>query len=135
MWLGSEYLIDGAVGLAKKIGITDRIIAISVVSIGTSIPELVTSVIAIAKKEKGISLGNLLGSNVFNIFAVIGITSIIHPIKVIDQGLFSSDLWWMIGVCSILAPLALLPKRNSFYLWKGIVLLIIYMCFLWTLFS
>ena len=134
LWLGSLWLIDGAVGLAKKIGVTDRVIAISLVSVGTSIPELVASIIAVIKKEKGISLGNLLGSNVFNIFAVLGITSMIHPIKIIDNRLLSLDLWWMMGICVILPILVLLTKRNVFSLWKGILLLIIYVCFLWMLF-
>ena len=134
LWLGSEWLIGGVVALAKKIGVTDRIIAISLVSVGTSIPELITSIIAVIKKETGISLGNLLGSNVFNIFAVLGITSMIYPIEVIDQRLLSLDVWWMIGICLILVPLVLLPKRKIFSLWKGNILLIIYIAFLWALF-
>ena len=87
LWGGSELLISGAEGMANILGVSDRIIGITIVSIGTSIPELAASLIAIIKKEKAISLGNLIGSNIFNLMAVLGITSIITPITVMDQGL------------------------------------------------
>ena len=70
LYLGSEWFVSGAIDLADYFGISERIIGITVVSIGTSIPELAASIIAIYNKEKGISLGNLLGSNIFNVFAV-----------------------------------------------------------------
>ncbi|MFT6994926.1 MAG: cation:H+ antiporter, partial [Maribacter sp.] len=82
MWGGSELLITGAVGLATNFGVSERIIAVTIVSVGTSIPELAASIIAIINKEKAISLGNLIGSNIFNLLAVLGITAIIKPIKV-----------------------------------------------------
>ena len=66
--------------LANSFGISERIIGITVVSVGTSIPELVTSLVAVFNKEKSISLGNLLGSNIFNVFAVLGITSLVTPL-------------------------------------------------------
>src|SRR5690606_22197063 len=74
LWGGSELLIDGAVGLASAFGVSDRIVGITVVSVGTSVPELAASVIAVLKKEKAISLGNLIGSNIFNLLGVLGIT-------------------------------------------------------------
>ena len=86
LWGGSELLIQGATSLAQEFGVSERIIAVTVVSIGTSIPELAASIIAFVKKEKAISLGNLIGSNVFNILAVLGITSMITPIALSDQG-------------------------------------------------
>ena len=98
LWLGSEILVDSAVSLAKSLGVSERIISISVVSIGTSIPELSASIIAIINKEKAISLGNLIGSNIFNILAVMGTTALILPIEVVDKALLEVDFLWMISI-------------------------------------
>ncbi|MDA3816491.1 MAG: calcium/sodium antiporter [Prolixibacteraceae bacterium] len=78
--LGSRFLVNGASSLASSLGISERIISITIVAFGTSVPELTASVIAAIKKETDISVGNLVGSNIFNVFAVIGITSGIHII-------------------------------------------------------
>ena len=91
-------MIKGAVTLAKNMGVSERVISVSIVSIGTSIPELSASIIAIINREKAISLGNLVGSNIFNIMAVLGITSMIHPILIEDKGLLTNDIWWMLGI-------------------------------------
>ncbi|MFS4467272.1 calcium/sodium antiporter [Maribacter sp. 2210JD10-5] len=131
LWGGSELLINGAVGLAKAFGVSERIIAITIVSVGTSIPELAASIIAILKKEKAISLGNLIGSNIFNILAVLGITSIITPIQVMDDGLLKSDIFWMLGISFILLPLVFLPKGLRLGWRDGIVLVGIYAAFVY----
>lgn len=131
LWGGSELLVDGSVGLASLLGVNDRIIGITVVSVGTSIPELAASVIAVIKKEKAISLGNLIGSNIFNLFAVLGITSIITPIAVVDQGLLSSDIFWMLGISFLILPLVFLPKGLRLGWRDGIVLLAFYAAFIW----
>jgi cation:H+ antiporter len=136
LWGGSELLINGAVGMAQNFGISERIIGVTVVSIGTSIPELAASIIAVIKKEKAISLGNLIGSNVFNILAVLGITSMITPISVMDKGLLTNDLYWMLGISFLVLPLVFIPK-NLRLDWKdGIVLLGLYIAFVYvTVFS
>lgn len=130
LWLGSELLVSGATKLAQQFGVTERIIGITVVSVGTSIPELAASIIAVIKKEKAISLGNLIGSNIFNIFAVLGITSIITPIQLNDKGLLTSDILWMIAIAFAVLPLVFIPK--SFQLnWKaGALLLLTYLSFI-----
>ncbi len=129
LWAGSELLISGAVGLAKAFNVTERVIGITIVSIGTSIPELAASVIAILKKEKAISLGNLIGSNIFNIFAVLGITSMITPIEISDKGLLSNDIYWMLGISIAVLPLALLPKKMNLSKIEGLFLLVAYVVF------
>ncbi|WP_222984765.1 calcium/sodium antiporter [Flagellimonas meishanensis] len=131
LWGGSELLIDGAVGLASTFGVSDRIIGITVVSVGTSIPELAASVIAILKKEKAISLGNLIGSNIFNLLAVLGIASIITPITVMDQGLLSSDIFWMLGISFLILPLVFFPKGLRLGWRDGLVLLLFYAGFVY----
>ena len=77
LYFGSEWLVEGAKQLAKAIGISDYAISVTVIAIGTSVPELAASVIAALKKEKAISLGNLIGSNIFNIASVLGLTAIV----------------------------------------------------------
>ena len=131
LWGGSELLVSGAEGMANNYGVSDRIIGITVVSVGTSIPEFAASIIAIIKKEKALSLGNLIGSNIFNLMAVLGITSIITPITVIDQRLLSSDIFWMLGISFLIFPLVFFPKGLRLGWRDGIVLVAVYMTFLY----
>lgn len=131
LWGGSELLIKGAVGLATFYGVSDRVIAVTVVSIGTSIPELAASIIAVLKKEKAISLGNLIGSNIFNLLAVLGITAMVTPIKVLDKGLLTNDIFWMLGVSFLILPLVFLPKGLRLGWRDGVVLLGIYVFFVY----
>ena len=131
LWGGSEILVSSAVSIATSLGVSDRIIGITVVSVGTSIPELAASVMAVLKKEKAISLGNLVGSNIFNVFAVLGITSIITPIKILDVGLIDSDLWWMLAFALVVLPLVFLPKGLRLNWRDGLVLLMMYGAFLY----
>lgn len=131
LWGGSELLIKGAIGLATFYGVSERIIAVTVVSVGTSIPELAASVIAVLKKEKAISLGNLIGSNIFNLLAVLGITSLIAPIKVLDQGLLGNDIFWMLGTSFLVLPLVFLPKGLRLGWKDGAILLVVYLLFVY----
>ncbi|WP_339883080.1 calcium/sodium antiporter [Polaribacter vadi] len=129
---GSELLIRGATSLALEFGVTERVIGVTVVSIGTSVPELAASIIAIIKKEKAISLGNLIGSNIFNILAVIGITSIITPISLSDERLLTSDIYWMLGISFILLPMVFIPKKFNLNWKHGIILLLGYCFFIYA---
>jgi cation:H+ antiporter len=135
LWLGSEVLVNSAVSLATSLGVSERIISISVVSIGTSIPELSASIIAIINKEKAISIGNLIGSNIFNILAVMGITAMIHPISVMDRAILDIDFFWMIGVSLLIFPLVFIPKKMRLGRFEGFCLLIIYGLFLNQMFT
>jgi cation:H+ antiporter len=132
LWAGSELLIKGAVSLATDFGVSERVIGVTIVSVGTSIPELAASVIAVLKKEKAISLGNLIGSNIFNILAVLGITSMITPIELKDVALLNYDIFWMLGISFLVLPMVFFPKKLRLD-WKGgIVLLILYIVFIIT---
>ena len=134
LWLGSETLIKGAVSLAQNLGVSERIISVSIVSIGTSIPELSASIIAIINKEKAISLGNLIGSNIFNILAVMGITAMIHPVVIQDPGLLNNDIWWMLGISVLILPLVFFPKGTRLGWIDGLVLITLYSIFILPLF-
>jgi cation:H+ antiporter len=134
LWLGSETLIKGAVILAHDLGVSERIISVSIVSLGTSIPELSASIIAIINKEKAISLGTLIGSNIFNILAVMGITSMIHPVEIQDTGLLSNDIWWMFGISFLILPLVFFPRGSKLGWIDGLILLTLYSIFILPLF-
>ena len=131
LYAGSEFLVDGAVKLAEELSISEAVISVSVIAIGTSVPELATSVVAIVKKEKGISVGNILGSNIFNIGSVLGITSLIKPI-IVSKEIFERDIVWMILFAILLILLAIIPKKNHLGKLKGAVLLILYFYFLYV---
>ncbi len=131
LWGGSELLIDGAIGMAKYYQVSERIIGVTIISIGTSIPELAASVIAIMKKEKAISLGNLIGSNVFNILAVLGLTAIVTPVSVTDYGLISNDLVWMLVISFLILPLVFFVPVKMKLSWKeGLILALFYIAFM-----
>ncbi|MDK2770840.1 MAG: calcium/sodium antiporter [Flavobacterium sp.] len=131
LWLGSELLVDGSVNLAEKLGVSKRIIAITVVSIGTSIPELASSVIAALKNENDISIGNIIGSNIFNILSVLGFTAIIKPIENVDYQILHFDIYWLLGFAFVLLPMVFLPKRNNLAFKEGVLLVLAYAVFIY----
>lgn len=130
LYFGSEWLVFGAKDLAASVGISEYAISVTVIAIGTSVPELAASVIAALKKEKALSLGNLIGSNIFNIASVLGITSLVQTINVTDQAILGTNIFWMIGFAAILLPLAFLPRRLVISRVKGLVLVIAYLIFI-----
>ena len=129
LWGGSELLVSGAVDLATALGVSERVISVTMIAVGTSVPELAASVIAALKQEKGISLGNLIGSNIFNISSVLGITAIIQPIAVKSEAILTSDIFWMMGIAFILIPLAFMPRKFSMGRVKGFILFAGYVVF------
>lgn len=135
LYFGSEWLVDGAVKLAETIGVSKAVISVSMIAVGTSVPELAASVIAALKQEKAISLGNLIGSNIFNIGSVLGITSIIKTIPVTEPQILTRDIFWMLAFSAILIPLMLLPKRFEISRYKGFFLVLGYSIFLVIVFK
>ena len=135
LWLGSETLIKSAVSVANKFEISERVISITMVAIGTSIPELAASIVASLKKQNDLSIGNLIGSNIFNLLVVIGVTSSIIPIGGIENSTLFSDMLWVILFSAIILPLAYFGKRNVLTRKKGIILLILYIIFIIPLLS
>ena len=130
LWLGSETLIKSSVSVANKLEISERIISITMVAIGTSVPELAASIVASLKKQNDLSIGNLIGSNIFNLLVVIGITSSIIPINNIEKSVINSDMLWVILFSIIILPLAYLGKKNILTRKKGIMLLVLYLIFI-----
>jgi len=132
---GAKWLVDGAVVIAQKIGVSEAVISVSVIAVGTSIPELAASVIAVLRKEKAISLGNLIGSNIFNIGSVLGFTAMIKPIVVEDPEILSRDMIWMLVFAGLLFPLALVLKRHQIKKTEGFLLVVLYGVFIYAVFS
>jgi cation:H+ antiporter len=116
--------------LLSLLNIDDRIISLSLVAIGISIPELAASLIAAFKKQNGIALGNLIGSNIFNILAVLGITSFFVELNLEDKTIFYTDLIWMMAFALIIYPLQKIGKKNMLGLREGIVILAMYLAYL-----
>ena len=135
LYFGSEWLVIGATEIATKLGVSEAVIGVTMIAIGTSVPELAASVIAAVKKEKAISLGNLIGSNIFNIGSVLGITSIIKTIPVTEPLILSRDIFWMLLFAVSILVLALLPKRNEINKIKGFVIVVLYGVFIFIAFK
>ena len=130
LWLGAETLIKSSISVANKFNVSERIISITMVAIGTSIPELAASVAASLKKHNDLAIGNLIGSNIFNLLVVIGITSIVNPITGIDFDIISKDMIWVVVFSFILLPLVYFHKKNKLNRMKGIILLAMYVAFI-----
>jgi cation:H+ antiporter len=131
LYIASEGLIRSAVFFARIVGLSERVIGATLIAVGTSIPEIFTSLIASFKKEEDISLGNVLGSNFLNVAMVIGLVAFISPLPVAEQ-VISREGLVMIGVTLAILPLALFRKFNRF---SGVFLLLLYSGFLYVVFQ
>ncbi|MFZ9027501.1 MAG: calcium/sodium antiporter [Crocinitomicaceae bacterium] len=127
LYFGAEWFVDGAIGIAEFLLADnpekDVIIGVTVVALGTSAPELVASTVAAYRGQTDLSIGNLMGSNIFNIFAVVGITSMVSPMEVSDNAI-NFDMWWMIGVALFMA--VALFTGSKIRRWEGVLMLATY---------
>ena len=130
LYFGSELLVENAILISSKFGISERIIGVTIVAIGTSLPELITSIIAAMSKRTDLALGNILGSNIMNVLSIIGITAIINPIQV-SEAFLESDFLWMLGITFLLFPLMRTKMRISKV--EGSILLLSYFTYLYFL--
>jgi cation:H+ antiporter len=137
LYYGAGFLVDGAKVIAENMGVSEGVISITMIAIGTSVPELAASVIAAIKGEKAISLGNLIGSNIFNIGSVLGLTAIIKeiPIPLDEPQILSRDIFWMLGFSAILIPLVFIKKKFILSRFKGAFLFLGYGLFIYIVFK
>ncbi len=135
LFFGSEWLVKGATQIATQLGVSEAVIGVTMIAIGTSVPELAASVIAAAKQEKAISLGNLIGSNIFNIGSVLGLTSIVKTIPIEEPLILSRDIFWMLLFAAVILPLGLIPKKNTIDKFKGFALVVVYAVFIFIVFK
>ncbi len=130
---GSTLLIEGATQIALSFGVSERIISITLIAFGTSVPELATSIIAALKHETDISIGNIIGSNIFNIFGILGTTAIVKIIPV-NFSDFGPDIIWMLIISILLFILILPVKGGILKRYEGLLLLIVYVFYIYNLF-
>jgi cation:H+ antiporter len=121
--LGAGLLVDNATIIAKLYGVSDTVIGLTLVAIGTSLPELATTVMAALRRQADVALGNVIGSNMFNLLAIIGIASLVGPIPV-DPEFLHFDLWVMLAASVLLVPFVYL-RQDITRMW-GIVLTVLY---------
>lgn len=134
LMFGSQLLVDGAVNIAKVFGVSERIISITVIAIGTSLPELTTSVIAAVKKNLDISAGNVIGSNIFNILVITGFSSVVSPLKV-SPSILHFDLLFMLGFFVLLGLFFFPLRRPRISRWEGLFFLLAYIGYYVVLFT
>lgn len=122
--LGGNLLLTGAVELARAFGMSERVIGLTIVAAGTGAPEVATSLMAALRGQNEIALGNVIGSNIFNVLAILGVGSLVTPLVVAPQ-MISSDLWWMLGLSLVLFPMMrtghVLGRRDGALLVGGYV--------------
>ena len=120
---GADFLVDGSTSLARGIGVSDAVIGLTIVAVGTSLPELATSVVAAFKRQPDIAIGNVVGSNIFNILGILGLTAAISPVPVAPQ-MVTFDIPVMVAVTVAIAALLAFTRRVP--QWAGLVLLAAY---------
>lgn len=130
LYYGSDLFVESAVGIASVFGVSERIIGITVIAIGTSLPEMATSVIAAINKKTDIAIGNIIGSNIMNILAIIGATAAISPIPVSD-GFLDQDFFWMLGLTFVLFPI--LKTGDSVSRIEGVFLFVGYFTYIFII--
>lgn len=130
LYAGSELLVENAIKISREFGVSERVIGVTIIAIGTSLPELITSIMAALSKRTDLALGNILGSNIMNILSIIGITAIIKPISVSAEFL-ASDYLWMLGFSLLLYPLMRTKMKIS--LFEGTILLLGYGLYIFLL--
>lgn len=130
LYFGSELLVYSAVEITRAWGWSEAVIGATVIALGTSLPELTASCIAAYKNEASISIGNLIGSNIFNILAIVGITALVKPIEV-GAEIMTNEMYWFLGISLIVAPILFLGLKISRT--KGAILLLLYSLFIFQL--
>lgn len=126
--LGGKMIVDSAVSIANGLGIGEAIIGLTIVAIGTSLPELATSAVAAYKKNSDIAVGNIVGSNIFNIFWILGMSAFVNPLPFSAN--LMKDVWMTIFATSLLFIFMFVGKKHILERWQGIFFILIYICYI-----
>ena len=129
--LGADILVDSATVIARTFGISETVIGLTLVAVGTSMPELATTVMAVIRRQADVALGNVIGSNLFNLLAIIGIAAFVAPIPV-DRQFLTYDLWVMLAASLLLIPFVFL-RQNIDRIW-GVILIVFYVAYVSLMF-
>ncbi|UJQ94450.1 calcium/sodium antiporter [Mariluticola halotolerans] len=123
---GGKMVTEGALDLAAMLGVADTAVGLTIVALGTSLPELATSLAAALRKQTGVVIGNVLGSNIFNALGIIGITSLLVPLDV-SSSIINFDIWVMLAAALLMAPVAFMTRRVSRF--GGVIMLLAYIIY------
>jgi cation:H+ antiporter len=124
---GAQATVTGASNLARLLGWSETVIGLTIVSAGTGLPEVVASLVSSVRGRSDIAIGNVIGSNLFNILCILGLSAMVSPLPVQPQ-LIASDCWWMLGLTALLAPIMFTGLKVN--RWEGAILLAIYCIYL-----
>lgn len=127
--VGSRLLVESATVIARLVGISEAVIGLTIIAAGTSMPELATSIVAAIRRQPDIAVGNVVGSNIFNILGILGVASIVKPLSA--RGITDFDLWVMVAFAIALLPL--LYTKLKLQRWEGVLLFSGYIAYLWVL--
>jgi len=125
--VGGKWIVDGAVAFATSFGVSEALIGLTIVAIGTSLPEMATSVVAAYKKNVDIAVGNIIGSNIFNIFWILGVSSLIRPLPFAPA--LTMDLFVTVGATLVLFLALFVGKRNTIERSQGIFFVLLYVAY------
>lgn len=127
--LGADLLVDSSLEIAEDIGVSESVIGLTLVAIGTSLPELATTIMAAIRRQADVALGNVIGSNMFNLLGIMGVASLFGSIPV-DPDFLEFDLWVMLGASVLIAPFVFSKTRNMTRRW-GVALCAAYVGYIW----
>jgi len=125
---GGQWVVDSAVAIAKMLGVGEKLIGLTIVAIGTSLPELVTSAMAAYRQKTDIAVGNVVGSNIMNILFILALTAVVSPLPFSDN--LQVDLWMVIGVTVLLFLALFVGKRRLLERWQGVVFIVVYLMYI-----
>ncbi|MGP1281467.1 MAG: calcium/sodium antiporter [Parasphingopyxis sp.] len=128
--LGARLLVDAAIELARSLGVSDAVIGLTVVAVGTSLPEMAACVIAALRRHSDVALGNVVGSNIYNVLGILGVTALVHPLEV-PPAIVRFDIWVLLGATALL--LVFLRAGLTLHRWQGGVFLGLYAAYLLVL--
>lgn len=131
--ISSDFLVDSASNIARYLGMSELVIGLTIIAVGTSLPELAACVVSVIKKENDIALGNIIGSNIFNLLVVLAVCGVLAPGE-IDPAAFARDYWWMLATSASIGVLSLLVKPHRLTRWAGGLLLITFISYQLVLF-
>ena len=126
--IGGNWIVEGAIMIAKHLGISEALIGLTIVAIGTSLPELATSAVAAYKKNPDIAIGNVVGSNIFNIFWILGVSALIHPIRFAP--IMNFDIYFLVFTTAFLFISMFIGKKHLLERWQGVLFILTYVAYI-----
>jgi len=128
LYFGGKLVVEGAVALARLFGMSEYFISLTIVAVGTSLPELVTSIIAALKGDSDMAIGNVVGSNIFNIFWILGVSALIAPITIPTFAII--DLLVLLGTTFLLFLFMFIGRKHELERWQGMVFILMYVAYI-----